>query len=159
MELTTKTLINARCYAKGTSMASAYSRRKRIRMMGSKTEAQSFVEKQFPGIDNKRKTEIVDDMVMMARKYHYGYDEYYYYHFKEKSLDERLSFVSDMVRCDFVRSLNKAKNQHVFDDKGNCAKRFAKYYQRDFCSVHKPLFGELCSDNSSVCGGWGGAII
>lgn len=143
MELTTNVIINARCYAKGTSMASAYARHKRIKNMGSKTEAQKIVEQHFSEFDNTRKAKILDDMVMMARKYHYGYDEYYYYHFIDKNLDERLSFVSDMVRCDFVRSLNKAKNQHIFDDKGNCAKRFANYYQRDFCAVHKPLFGKL----------------
>lgn len=147
MELTTNVIINARCYAKGTSMASAYSRRKRIKMMGLKSVAQKLVEKHFPDLDNKRKSEIVNDMVMMARKYHYGYDEYFYYHFIDKSIEERLSFVSDMVRCDFVRSLNKAVNQHIFDDKGNCAKRFANYYQRDFCAVYKPLMGKLDSVN------------
>ena len=154
MELTTNVIINARCYAKGTSLASAYARRKRINNMGSKARAQKIVEKRFPELDNNRKSEIVDDMIMMARKYHYGYDEYYYYHFIDKSLDERLAFVSDMVRCDFVRSLNKAKNQHIFDAKSNCAKHFAKYYKRDFCSVHKPLFGELSTDDRG-----GGSLI
>jgi hypothetical protein len=109
--------------------------------MGSKSAALKLVDSRFPNMESGRKSEIVDDMVMMARKYHYGYDEYFYYHFVDRTMEDRLSFVSDMVRCDFVRSLNKAINQHIFDDKGNCAKRFANYYNRDFCAVHKPLFG------------------
>ena len=143
MLLTTELIINARCYAKGTSLAYAYSRHKRIKNMGSRSEAQMMVDHCMSDLDVKRKSEIVDDMVMMARKYHFDYEEYFYYHFMEKSLDERLSFVSDIVRCDFVRSLNKAVNQHVFDDKGNCAKQFSKYYQRDFCVYYKPLLGKM----------------
>ena len=167
MEVTTNFLINARCFAKGTSLASAYARRKRIKNMGSKSAALKLVDSRFPNLDDARKSEIVDDLVLMARKFHYGYDEYFYYHFMDRTMEDRLSFVSDMVRCDFVRTLNKAVNQHVFDDKGNCARRFAKFYHRDFCVVHKPLIGKLNTINirSGIRdvavgdgGRWGGQI-
>lgn len=71
----------------------------------------------------------------MAKKYRFTAEEYFCYHFKDKSEEERKSFISDLNRIDFCEKLNKAKNLAIFDDKFKSAEVFEKYYGRDLCGV------------------------
>ena len=81
---------------------------------------------------------VVADILDMARKYRFSADEYFYYHFSEKSEEERKCFISDLNRVDIVESLNKAKNLAIFDDKLRSVSVFGKYYRRKVCGVQGP---------------------
>ena len=117
--------------------------------MGSVEKAKIEVEKRMPEASEKVKAEIVSDMVNMAKCYHYDYDEYFYFHFREKSLKERLAFFPDILQRNVVRSFNKGTNQYLFDDKGSCANRFKKYFKRDYCVVYKTWPKSIIKKSSS----------
>ena len=67
----------------------------------------------------------------MARQYRFTFDEYFLFQFEGKTLQERLEFIPDLERIDIVESLNKAKNQYIFDDKRETFRKFSKFYKRD----------------------------
>ena len=62
-------------------------------------------------------------------------DEYFYYHFADKSEQERASFISDQNRVIFCDTVNKFKNLALFDDKIKTAEMFSEHYRREFCGV------------------------
>ncbi len=87
---------------------------------------------ELPEAENEK---IIADILDMARKYRFSSEEYFYYHFVDKSEDERRTFMSDLNRIDFCERLNKAKNLAIFDDKMKSAEVFCDYYGRDLCGV------------------------
>lgn len=97
--------------------------------------AKKAVEKHMPGATLEEKEETIKDILNMARKYRFSADEYFYYHFAERSEQERSVFVSDLNRAIFCDLVNQAKNQLIFDDKMKSVEVFGKYYRRDFCIV------------------------
>lgn len=86
-------------------------------------------------ISEQEKKKIVEDIVQMARKYRFSAEEYFYYHFIDKTEEERKTFISDLNRIDFCEILNQSKNLAIFDDKLKSAEVFSKYYNRDVCGV------------------------
>lgn len=149
-------IIRARCFASGSPFGMVYARNKRIKNLGSRSAAQKEIDKHLSDISDEEKETMIDDMVEMAKKWHFEYDEYFYYHFKDRSLSDRLTFVPDITHNVFTRRMNKAWNLYLFSDKGSTAKRFSKYYKRDFCVVYKS-FGNmettLLNNEVSVGGG------
>ncbi len=94
------------------------------------------------GIDNfcknislEEKEALKKDILNMARKYRFSVDEYFCYHFIDKTEEERKTFISDLNRVDFCETLNLSKNLAIFDDKLKSAEVFGKYYGRDVCGV------------------------
>ena len=143
-----KFIIRTRCFLKG-SIVGKIKMNMRIRSLGgSVSDAESTVEKYMPTMTTEQKQAIVRDMVHMAKRYHFGFDEYIYFHFHDKSLKDRLAFFPDILQRNVVRNFNKAYNQYIFDDKGSCAERFSKYYQRDYVVVYRtwPSYKSIMSD-------------
>ena len=132
-------IIKARCFASGSFLGGLYAYNRRVKSLGSRKEAEKEINKHYDNIGTEEKEVLINDMVEMATKWHYEYDEYFYYHFKDRSLEDRLTFVPDITHNVFTRRMNKARNLYLFSDKGSCAKRFSKYYKRDFCVVYKSL--------------------
>jgi len=83
----------------------------------------------------EEKAKLKADIIAMARKYRFSVDEYFFYHFPEKSEEERKTFISDLNRVHICEKLNQPKNQGYFDDKLESVKMFGKYYRRDICGV------------------------
>lgn len=83
----------------------------------------------------EEKAKLKADIIAMARKYRFSVDEYFYYHFQEKSEEERKTFISDLNRINVCEAMNQAKNLVFFDDKLESARVFGKYYGRDLCGV------------------------
>ena len=143
--ITNRLYIRARCFASGSFLGMVYARNKRVKSLGSRVEAEKAIDK-WLGRDLciEERRALISDMIEMATKWHFEYDEYFYYHFKERSLEDRLAFVPDITHNVFARRINKARNLFLFSDKGSCAKRFAPYYKRDFCVIYKS-FGNMKS--------------
>ncbi len=127
--------IKLKSYLKGTKLGTFLRRRKWNRDILSETAARSAVAKRLPERSAEEQERIVRDILDMARKYRFNREEYFYYHFEEKSEDERKEFISDFNRVDFCESLNDPRNLYIFDSKFKTAELFGKYYGRDICPV------------------------
>ena len=133
-----KWIIRVRCAVKG-SIVGRIRMWMRVKSMGKRQSALKEVEKRCPSMTQQRKDAMVADMLEMAKIYHFGYDEYFYFHFAEKTIEERLAFFPDILQRNVVRRFNKFWNQYKFDDKGSCAELFGQFYKRDFCVIYNTL--------------------
>ncbi len=93
------------------------------------------IENYMDSISDEEKKKLLKDILEMAHKYRFSAEEYFCYHFKDKTEEERKAFLSDLNRIDFCETLNRAKNLAIFDDKCKSAEVFGKYYGRDICGV------------------------
>jgi hypothetical protein len=132
--------IRMRSYMKETALGK-FLRRKRYNLkLGNRDAAIAAVKIYAPELLNKPNAEdLIEDMIRMSKKFRYGYDEYFLYHFAEKNDAERLEFVADLDRIDIVESLNKAKNQSLFDDKSLTYQKYKKFYFRELQVVDGSL--------------------
>lgn len=128
-------MIEIKSRLKGTVLGTYLRRRRWNANILSKDKAAKKVDQHMPDATPAEKEAVVADILDMAKKYRFSTDEYFYYHFREKSEEERKTFVSDLNRVDIVESLNKAKNLAIFDDKLRTVDVFGKYYHRKTCGV------------------------
>lgn len=84
------------------------------------------------GTDKKR---IVVDMLNEAKKFSFGFDEYFMFHFYDKTNEERRKYISCRERISYCERMNNIKNMIIFDDKALSYKVFKKYYKRDLVGV------------------------
>jgi len=67
--------------------------------------------------DNEtEKRACINDMLKMYALYGFGFDEYLYFHFENKTKDERLAFVADWEHLGYACSMNNSKNNGIFDN-------------------------------------------
>lgn len=89
----------------------------------------------FTSLKETDKNRIVADMLKEARKYSFGFDEYFMFHFYEKTSEERREYVSCRERISYCERMNSIKNMIIFDDKALSYKVFKKYYKRDLAGI------------------------
>ena len=125
-----------RSFLKETALGK-YLRRKRYNSRSSNREDAEKVAALYLQqlLDERAYEALINDMIRMSSIYRYGYDEYFLYCFHNKTDKERLEFVADLDRIDIVESLNKARNQPLFDDKARTYKKYRKYYRRNQITV------------------------
>lgn len=128
-------LVAIKTYFKGTALGTYLRRRRWNAQLLDVNGITKIVDKNTQGISAEEKKAIIEDILEMARKYRFCADEYFYYHFREKTEEERKEFCSDLNRIDIVESLNKAKNLVIFNDKMRTYEYYKQYYGRDFCGV------------------------
>ncbi len=127
--------VKYKSFLKGTLIGTYLRRRRWNSAILSKTNIKESVNAHLPNASEEEKQRIVLDILDMAKKYRFSSDEYFCYHFQNKSEEERKTFISDLNRIDFCERLNKANNLPYFDDKMKSAETFARYYGRDVCGV------------------------
>ena len=81
--------------------------------------------------DSGEKDELVNDMVYMYSHYGYTPEEYLYFNFRNKNMDERLSFVADWEHLGYTCAMNDFRNAEIFDNKWKTYNTFKKYYGRE----------------------------
>ena len=84
---------------------------------------------QFQSQEEREK--IIADMLHMNMLYGYGFDEYLYFHFSEKSLQERRSFVADWEHLGYTCAMNNPDNAEIFDNKWKTYLTYKDYYRRE----------------------------
>lgn len=89
----------------------------------------------FTSLKYTDKDRIVADMLKEARKYSFGFEEYFMFRFYEKNNDERREYVSCIERISYCERMNSIKNMIIFDDKALSYKVFKKYYKRDLVGI------------------------
>lgn len=80
--------------------------------------------------EDAKKTQI-EDMIRMNMRYGYGFNEYIYYHFDKRSLEERRKFVADWEHLGYTCAMNNPSNAEIFDNKWRTYQTYRPYYQRD----------------------------
>ncbi len=129
-----KTITNV---LKGTKFGSYLRRKKLNKKLFNEKEIDKSISKYMGEISSQKREELKKDILDMAKKYRFGAEEYFCYHFYNLPERDRKTFISDLNRIDFCDKLNKAKNLDIFFDKGKSAKVFGDYYGRDICIVRK----------------------
>lgn len=100
------------------------------------------------------KNDIIKDMLVEARKYSFGFDEYFMYHFYELPFEERRTYVSDRERITYCERMNNIKNMIIFDDKAKTYEVYGKYYKRDLIEIfestnmEKEIFDDFIQKHS-----------
>ncbi len=120
---------------KGTALGTYLRKRRWNRQILSRNAAIHAVDKYMKDESAEEKEKVIADILDMAMKYRFSAEEYFCYHFRDRSEEERRTFISDLNRVDFCERLNKAKNLVIFNDKIRTYQVFQKYYLRDCCGV------------------------
>ncbi len=127
--------IKFKSFLKGTKLGTFLRRQRWNKGILSESGIHKSISRYMGEISDVEREKIFSDIVSMAKKYRFSAEEYFCYHFQEKSEDERKTFISDLNRIDFCEKLNKATNLPYFDDKMQSAQTFGRYYGRDVCGV------------------------
>ncbi len=129
-------VVSIKSYLKCTPFGTYLRRRRWNKQITNVQSISKVVDKYTEGaLTWEERQEIIEDILMMARKYRFSADEYFYYHFREKAEDERKLFCSDLNRIDIVEGLNMAKNLSIFNDKMRTYDYFKAFYGRDLCGI------------------------
>ena len=107
---------------------------------------------QFQSQEDRENT--IKDMLRMNSKYGFGFDEYLYFHFAKKTLEERLSFVADWEHLGYTCTMNNPKNAELFDNKWKTYQTFRPYYRRDvqLCNglEDEQVFNQFLRDHKRI---------
>ncbi len=137
---------------KGTKLGTWYRKRVWNNRILSQKVMNSIIDKFEKNITSEERANIISDMTDMAKRYRFSPEEYYYYHFKNKTEEQRKEFISDLNRIDYCERLNKSKNLSKFDDKLKTYKVFREYFKREVCGVpskrYKNNFIEFVKSNN-----------
>lgn len=127
--------IKFKSFLKGTKLGTFLRRRRWNKGILSESGINKSISRYMGEISEVERKNVFNDIVYMAKKYRFSAEEYFCYHFQEKSEEERKTFISDLNRIDFCERLNKATNLPYFDDKMQSAQTFGRYYGREVCGV------------------------
>ena len=97
--------------------------------------ARKRAQDSYPELSAAELDAVVKDMMVEAKKYNVGFDEYVMYHFENRDFEDRRSFICTKERATYCERLNNPKNQMIFDDKGKTYEVFGKYFKRDLTEV------------------------
>lgn len=101
--------------------------RNKLRKKAEKTIEKFALE--FPSDEDKRIQ--IEDMIRMNMRYGYGFDEYIYFQFDKRNLDERRKFVADWEHLGYTCAMNNPANAELFDNKWKTFQTYQPYYHRD----------------------------
>lgn len=124
-------VLKAKNILKETAILSAVRRYRFNKQLYDVRKAEKVLDYYRPGLSKGGHDALLQDMLQMARQYRFTFDEFFLFQFEGKTIQERLEFIPDLERIDIVESLNRAKNQYIFDDKRETYRKFSKFYKRD----------------------------
>lgn len=78
---------------------------------------------------------VAADIQRTAKEFRFDADEYFFYHLRDRTDEEKREFISDREGQEIRALLNKGKNREIFDNKYEAYLRFKKYYKRDVCFI------------------------
>ncbi len=130
-------LITLKNIIKETPPARAYRRRKYDALLATPEKIEKAIDTYLGcSISEKEREEIAQDIRRTAKAFRFDADEYFFYHLREKTDDERRAFIADREGQEIRALLNKGKNREIFDNKWEAYCRFKKYYRREACLVN-----------------------
>ena len=115
--------------------------------------SESMVEKYAPQVaavkselleNHDKLKETIADMETMFFLYGYTYEEYVAFRFMDKTMEERMSFLSGAERRKVLIAINDEEACNLFHDKHACYLKFKKYFRRkQTCIYHKKDYAEF----------------
>lgn len=125
-----------RNYLKMSKLGSMLRRRRWNKGLLSEAAAEKMLDKYLKRtVSEQEKKVIIADMMNMAKKYRFAFDEYFLLELENLTEEERLEFIPDLERVDIIEAINIPKNQPYFDDKYLTYKVFGDNFKRDVCCV------------------------
>lgn len=95
--------------------------------------------KKYLGSDISKQylNQLIDDMLLEAKKHDVAFYEYMMYRFYDMPVSERREYVSSLERIAFCERMNNLKNVIIFDDKGKTYQKYKKWYKRDLLEISR----------------------
>ena len=113
-------------------------------------EFREMIEKAAPELfeDEEQLRTVVADMLVCKRLMGFWDFEYFMFNFREKSIQERRTFVSNNYRTLKLNKVNDRLKNELFDNKASTYEAFQKYYGREVIIVNGredlPRFKQYC---------------
>ncbi len=93
------------------------------------------------------------DMIYCNYVLGFTYEEYFYFHLENKSLNERKEYVGTFERYDCWKNLSSKETQAKFDNKFTAYELFKNYYKRDVIKIENKsdfsTFNEFVKNHDS----------
>lgn len=94
-----------------------------------------FIRKQIDAsvgvVDKKRFKKYTTDMVYSLHRFGCMFDEYFLFEYEKLNAYERSSFITDKIRWQYYRLMNKDENLEIFNNKKKAYDVFKEYFKRE----------------------------
>lgn len=111
--------------------------------------AEHYLRCNYPHIlEREDAKDIIIDMIYSKTVLEVTFTEYFGFHFMEKSIQDRIDYISDQSRLNYYLRLNIDVNEnHVLDNKFRCYERLKDLYKREILNItgkdQNTLFAEF----------------
>ena len=99
--------------------------------------AELIVKSHYAGLSEEEQKDIFDDVIFCFIAYGFEPDEYFFFYLKDKGMEERKSYVSDVDRNIYLMQMNDICQGEVFMNKSKTYQFFQKYYKRDAVAINR----------------------
>lgn len=103
--------------------------------------------------DKRNMSILKKDLIFCRYVLGFTYEEYFYFHLENKSLDERKEYVGTFERYYYWKNLSSKETQAKFDNKYTAYELFKNYYKRDVIKIENKsdfsTFNEFVKNHDS----------
>lgn len=103
--------------------------------------------------DKRNMSILKKDLIFCRYVLGFTYEEYFYFHLENKSLNERKEYVGTFERYDYWKNLSSKETQAKFDNKFTAYELFKNYYKRDVIKIENKsdfsTFNEFVKNHDS----------
>lgn len=103
--------------------------------------------------DKRNMSRLKKDLIFCRYVLGFTYEEYFYFHLENKSLNERKEYVGTFERYDYWKNLSSKETQAKFDNKFSAYELFKNYYKRDVIKIENKsdfsTFNEFVKNHDS----------
>lgn len=96
------------------------------------------IDDRAPNASDEEKKALYDDIAACVRKYLLTPEEYFAYHFKGRTVEDREEFIPFFFRLRFLQNTNNWRKANIYDVKTNTAKVYAQFFKRKTVEVALP---------------------
>ena len=99
--------------------------------------AEHYLKQRHPEIlEREDAQEVINDMIYSRVVLNFDFNEYFGFHFREKSIKERTGYISDLYRLNYYRRLNIDENEkRKLDHKWACYERLKDLFKREIIQI------------------------
>lgn len=112
-----------------------YIERNDARYVKVKPAIDQIIQAHYGDLTAEEAASVREDMVFCFLAYGFQPDEYYFFHLKDKPMEERQTYVSDIDRNIYFMRMNDICEGEVFLDKSRTYRFYRKYYKRDAITI------------------------
>lgn len=106
------------------------------RVLKAKRQANHIIQEFYSELDEEEKDNLYLDILFCFFAYGFQPDEYHFFQLKNKSMQERTSYVSDVERNIYMLKMNDVCEGEVFLNKSKTYQYYKPYYKRDALAIN-----------------------